>query len=48
MFLTKYREAEDILDEEKQYFAISDLSSAIQSNLDIESLKQKEERITRL
>ena len=41
VFLTKYRKAEDILDEEKLYFTISDLSAAIQSNLDIESLKQK-------
>lgn len=44
MFLTKYRKAEDILDEEKLYFTISDLSAAIQSNLDIESLKQKKKR----
>lgn len=41
VFLTKYREAEDILNEEKTYFTISDLSAAIQGNLDVENLKQR-------
>lgn len=41
VFLAKFRDAEDILDEEQRYYAISDLSAAIQSNLDVEDLKEK-------
>lgn len=41
VFLTQYREAEDILAAQKQYFTISDLSKLIQVNLDVEFLKAK-------
>lgn len=41
LFLSKYREAEDILDEQKEFFAISELSACIQSHLDVELLKNK-------
>lgn len=40
-FLMKYREAEDILDTQTQYYAIGELSASIQSHLDLEELKKK-------
>lgn len=40
-FLTQYREAEDILESQKLYTGITDLSIKIQSNLDIEELKRR-------
>ena len=40
-FLMKYREAEDILDSQTQYYAICELSTSIQSNLNVEELKYK-------
>lgn len=40
-FLTRYREAEEILDSQNRYYAISEISSVIQSNLDINNLKTK-------
>lgn len=39
-FLNSYRNAENILETQKKYYTISDLSCKIQSNLDIENLKQ--------
>ncbi len=39
-FLNRYRSAENILERQKKYYTISDLSYKIQSNLDIENLKQ--------
>lgn len=44
VFLDKYREAEDILDNQEKYYAISDLSAAIQTHLDVEELKEKRRR----
>ena len=41
VFLSKYREAEDILDTQVKFYAISDLSAAIQTHLDVEELKEK-------
>lgn len=41
LFLNLYRNAEDILDAQSVYFAISDLSKSIQCNLDVELLKAK-------
>lgn len=41
IFLTKYREAEDILDSQKTFFTISELSKSIQCNLNIQQLKSK-------
>lgn len=41
VFLNKYREAEDILDTQEKHYAISDLSAAIQTHLDVEELKEK-------
>ena len=41
VFLTKYREAEDILDTQKEFFSISDISKAILLNLNIQQLKTK-------
>lgn len=40
-FLKRYREAEDILNNQDEYYSISDLSTIIQSNLDIENLINK-------
>lgn len=40
-FLNLYRDAEDVLDAQSDYFAISDLSKSIQCNLDVELLKAK-------
>ena len=40
-FLTRYREAEDILDSQNTFFTISDLSKSIQINLNIQELKSK-------
>lgn len=40
-FLIRYREAEDILNNQDKYYSISDLSTIIQSNLDIENLINK-------
>lgn len=40
-YLNSYREAEDIIDNQKQYYTISDLSVLLQSNLDIDSLRTK-------
>lgn len=41
VFLNLYRDAEDILDAQRDYFTISDLSITIQCNLNIELLKEK-------
>lgn len=41
VFLSKYREAEDILDSQAMYYTLSDLSARIQSNLNVEELKAK-------
>lgn len=40
-FLTRYREAEDMLDAQNRYYAISKVSCIIQSNLDIHNLKTR-------
>lgn len=40
-FLTQFEEAEEILDNENEYFAISTSSKYIQGNLDINMLKEK-------
>lgn len=40
-FLSKYREAEDILYSQKDYFKISDLSAIVQSNIDVKQLKDR-------
>lgn len=44
-FLKRYREAEDILNNQNEYYSISDLSTIIQSNLDIENLINKRRKI---
>ena len=41
VFLSKFREAEDILDAQDRYYRLSDLSAYIQSNLNIDELKTK-------
>ena len=38
-FLQKYREAEEILDSQSKFYTIAPTSMAVQSNLDIESMK---------
>lgn len=43
-FLIKYREAEETLDNQNKYYSISNSSRIIQSNLDIETLKNKRRR----
>ena len=40
-FKAKYREGEELLDNQTDYYAIGDLSAAIQAELDIELLKKK-------
>ena len=40
-FKAKYREAESLLDNQKDYFTIGSLSASIQAELDTESLKKK-------
>ena len=40
-FLSMYREAEDILDNQSETFALSETSAKVQANLDKESLKNK-------
>lgn len=40
-FKTKYREGEELLDNQTDYYAIGDLSAAIQAELDVELLKKK-------
>lgn len=41
VFLSRDREAEDLLDNQSKYFAISDLSAAIQTHLNVEELCEK-------
>ena len=40
-FKAKYREAEELLDNQNEYYAIGKLSAAIQAELDVEMLKKK-------
>lgn len=40
-FLNRYREAEDILNRQNKFYSISNVSTIIQSNLDMESLVNK-------
>lgn len=40
-FLNEYRVAEDILDSQNKYYTISNLSACIQSNLDVDNLKNR-------
>lgn len=40
-YKAKYREAESILDNQESFYAIGNLSAAIQAELDVESLKKK-------
>lgn len=40
-FKAKYREAEQLLDNQDKYYAIGELSAAIQAELDVEQLKKK-------
>jgi len=39
--LAMYRHAEDILDQQKEIYAISETSAKVQSNLDVDNLKKK-------
>lgn len=40
-FKAKYREGEEFLDNQTDYYAIGELSAAVQANLDVELLKKK-------
>lgn len=44
VFLNHYREAEDLLDKQNRYYSISALSSTIQSNLNVEEMKNARRR----
>lgn len=41
VFLSQYRDAENILDAQRNYFTISNLSKSIQNNLNIDQMKAK-------